>query len=262
MQKRLSFLAAGLALLVLLSCLLGACSKQSVALTYRDGAFRSANGKLAFREAPAIYYALSALTNDEIAVIRRDGMSDIPLYEIEHCSTARYLADASLFLYYAEGETLPTLAELGASRIALYQYSDNRVMRQLVSTLEDADRVSDLVGLAVDGVKIPAQKVTGELYHRMELLFLSNSYAGFGMMLEYRKLVEELAVYAPLNTDGSAPDLYPGVTPTVETVAGEQVAVWRLGTNFIYDSVAQTYTPVWDVLENYFIGDSETETAE
>lgn len=262
MQRRLSFLAAGVALLVLLSCLLGACADRSVTLSYRDGAFRSANGKLAFREAPAVYYALSALTESSIAVIQRDGMNDIPLYEIENCSTARYLADASLFLYYAEGEVLPTLAELGASRIALYQYSDNRVTRQLVSTLEDADQVTDLVRFATTGIKVPAEKVTGELYHRMELLFLSSAYTGFGMMLEYRKLAEELTVYAPLNADGSAPDLYPGVTPSVETVAGEQVAVWRLGTNFIYDSVEKTYTPVWDILETYFIGDSEADTAE
>lgn len=216
-------------LLCLLPCLLNACGKKTTVLTWRDGAYRSEDGKTAFLEAPVTYYALTALTDNTPATIRRSGVSDIPLYAIEGAPLSRYLADENLMLYYAEGTELPTLAELGATKIVLYQYSDTRVTRQLVSTLTNREQVADLVRRAsAEEDRISADQVTAELYHRMELLFINEDSPAFGMMLEYRKFSVDI--------DGN-------------------------GKNFLYDRISKTYIPVGDVLENYFIGDAETDTA-
>ncbi len=220
-----------LAVFLLLSCLLASCSgNKSIALTYSDGAYRNGN-KTAYLEAPVTYYALTALDESAYATIKRTGMDDILLYPIENVSTAEYLADANLNLYYAEGAELPTLATLGANKIALYQYSETRVARQLEATLTDATAVAALVRYATDESieRLPASLVTAELYHRMELLFLNTSFSAFGIMLEYRKF---------------------------------SVDVSGMGKNFIYNRIDGTYTPVGDVLEDYFLADVATDTAE
>lgn len=73
--------------------------------------------------------------------------------------------------------------------------------------------------------KIPAGEISAEYEVRLELLFVSEDNAAFGIMLEYRKF--------PADVNGH-------------------------GTNFIYDRVSATYTPVGDVLENYFLDGTET----
>lgn len=214
------------AVLCLAACLLASCGRKTgTVLTYWDGAFRSGNGKSAFLEAPPTYYALSALTDQPVATITGTGVSDIPLYEIENTPVSKYLADISLMLYYAESVSLPTLTELGATKIALYRYSETRVSRQLMSTLTNRGQVADLVRRAAEDTKIPAGEISAEYEVRLELLFVSEDNAAFGIMLEYRKF--------PADVNGH-------------------------GTNFIYDRVSATYTPVGDVLENYFLDGTET----
>lgn len=217
------------AILCLSACLLCACAGSGTALTYGDGAYRSRDGKTAYLEAPVTYYALSALTDKTVATINRTGASDIPLYAIEGAEKSRYLTDGDLMLYYAEGTTLPTLAELGATKLTLYAYAENRTGRKPMATLTNQEQVADLVRRATEDEKIPAHSITAELYHRMELLFTAEGNTAFGIMLEYRKFSVDI--------DGH-------------------------GMNFIYDRITRTYTPVGDVLENYFIGDEETGTSE
>lgn len=217
------------AILCLFACLLCACAKNGITLTYQDGAYRSRDGKTAYLEAPVTYYALSALTDQAAATIDRTGVSDILLYAIEGTEESRYLTDGDLMLYYAEGTALPTLAELGATKLTLYAYAENRTGRKPMATLTDQEQVADLVRRATEDEKIPADSITAELYHRMELLFTADGNTAFGIMLEYRKFSVDI--------DGH-------------------------GMNFIYDRITKTYTPVGDVLEDYFIGDEEDGTSE
>ena len=217
------------AILCLSACLLCACAGKGTTLTYQDGAYRSRDGKTAYLEAPVTYYALSALTDKTAATINRTGVSDIPLYAIEGAEKSRYLTDGDLMLYYAEGTVLPTLAELGATKLTLYAYAENRTGRKPMATLTNPEQVADLVRRAAEDEKIPADSITAELYHRMELLFTADGNAAFGIMLEYRKFSVDI--------DGR-------------------------GMNFIYDRITKTYTPVGDVLEDYFIGDGEDGTSE
>lgn len=243
----------------LLVLVLPACSKKAVALSWRDGAFRSADGQTAFLEAPYTFWALSALTGSAVARITGTGTEDILLYAIEGLDPGRYLADRNLTLYYAEGVTLPSVSEMSPTQATLYNYTESRVNRSPVAVLENREQVADLAARFDSGAKIPGEKITQELYNRMEVLFFSVASPGIGRMLEYRMYEEDVAVYEPLNADGTAPDTYPGLTPQIETVAGETVAVWHLGKKFLYDRGTKTYTPIGEVLEEYFIGDETGE---
>ena len=217
-------LAAFAAVALLLPCLLIACSKNPPALTFSDGAFRSRDGKLAYVEAPATYYAIRL--GDVQAVITRGELGDIPLYTVVGYGND-YLADQDLKLYAAEGVTLPTLDRLGAVQITLYDYTENRIQHSPMATMTDTAKVADLVRIATEGEKISADAVAADYNVRRELLFLSDSEAGFGIMLEYRKFPSDVNGY---------------------------------GTNFIYDRDTKCYTPVGDTLERYFIGEETPET--
>ena len=84
------------------------------------------------------------------------------------------------------------------------------------------------LGIISEGDGISADAVMSDYNLRWELLFLSDPEAGFGIMLEYRKFSSDVNGH---------------------------------GTNFIYDRDLQRYFPVGDTLEQYFIGDEETETS-
>lgn len=217
-------LAALAVIPLLLPCLLIACAKNPTALTFSDGAFRSKDGKLAYVEAPATYYAIRL--GDVQAVITRGELGDIPLYSVVGCD-GQFLADQDLKLYAAEGVALPTLGQLGAVQVSLYTYTEERTYHRPIATLKEADKVADLVRLATKGDGISADAVMSDYNLRWELLFLSDPETGFGIMLEYRKFSSDVNGH---------------------------------GTNFIYDRDLQRYFPVGDTLEQYFIGDEETET--
>ncbi|HBF15401.1 MAG TPA: hypothetical protein DDW30_06935 [Clostridiales bacterium] len=217
-------LAALAVIPLLLPCLLVACAKNPPALTFSDGAFRSKDGKLAYVEAPDTYYAIRL--GDVQAVITRGELGDIPLYSVVGCDD-ELLADQDLKLYVAEGVALPTLDKLGAVQITLYDYTEERTYHRPMATLKETENVTDLVRLITEGEKISADAVTAEYSVRRELLFLSDPEACFGIMLEYRKFRSDVNGH---------------------------------GTNFVYDRDAQCYIPIGETLEQYFIGDEETET--
>lgn len=226
MKKSLQFRA--LVLLCLLSLLLGACKgKSGILLSYRDGAFRSKDGNTAFVAAPETYFAISALTDTVIATIDNASFDDTPLYAIENAEATSYLSDEYLMLYYAEGLTLPTLAELGVTKIALSQHSEDRVTRQLEATLTNGTYVADLVRRISEDERLPATLFPSEIYHRMDLLFVSERNTTLGILLEYRIFSSDVAGY---------------------------------GTQFVYDRETKTYVAVGNVLETYFLDGAEQDS--
>ena len=59
---------------------------------------------------------------------------------------------------------------------------------------------------------------------------------------------------AKLTENGEIPDLYPGVTATVEVVNGVSEAVFHLGTGLVYDRTQDLFFPMGSQLESYFTG--------
>lgn len=224
MTRPVKQLSALTAVLLLLSCLLGACSKSPEKLTEIDGVLRSKDGKIAVVKAPDSYYAIRL--GDMQAIITADGTDGVLLYSVIGDPDGNYLADQNLSVYRKEGTNLPTLTELDAVQITLYEYTDSRIGHTPLAALKDPEKVADLVRLATGDKTIPASEIRQDYTLRLELLFLADPNAGIGIMLEYRKF--------PSDIDG-------------------------YGTNFIYDTDALCYIPVGDTLERYFIDEEETE---
>lgn len=214
--------AAPAAFLLALVCLLSACSGSPKKLTETNGVYRSKSGDMAFVRAPDSYYAVRL--GDVQAIITADGADSISLYTVVGGPDG-LLADQSLYVYSPEGAELPTLKNLGATQVSLYQYTDNRIAHHPVSALKDAEKVNDLVRLATGSETIPAREVRQDYELRCEVLFLADGSAGIGIMLEYREFPSDVNGY---------------------------------GTNFLYDTDALCYIPVGDTMDRYFFGE-ETE---
>lgn len=224
MKHSIRYFTALTALLLALSCLLSACSDAPTKLTESNGVFRNKSGSLAYVRARDSYYAITL--GEAQAVITADDADNIPLYALIGAADG-LLADQSLYVYKPENVELPTLKELGVTQITLYQYTDIRTNHRPMAVLKSAEEVADLVRLATEGEKIPVSTVREDYNVRLELLFLSDSEQGLGIMLEYRKFPTDVNGY---------------------------------GTNFLYDTDALCYIPVGDTLEQYFIGDEEADT--
>lgn len=220
MKHSAGHLAALTALLLLLSCLLSACSGSPTKLTESNGVYRNKKGDLAVVRAAESYYAIRP-GDDVQAVITADGADGIPLYTVSGASDDLF-ADQDLYVYIREGAELPTLKELGATQVTLYQYTDIRTSHHPVSALKDEEKVKDLVRLATEGETIPAREVRQDFELRCEILFLADGSSGIGIMLEYREFPSDVNGY---------------------------------GTNFIYDTDALCYIPVGDALNRYFFGE-------
>ncbi|MBE6633781.1 MAG: hypothetical protein E7620_05510 [Ruminococcaceae bacterium] len=239
-----------IALCLSLVLLLSACSGGAYTLTYSNGAYRNEKQNAAFVLAPLCYRAASALTDETVAVIKSSYGKDVPLYAIEGMDTAKWLTDDQFDVYCNEQLALPSLSQMNASYVTLsyitYPFEIGRI--------EKAAEIADLVDRYENGTSIPAAKIIPPPENRFELLFFSNTYKGLAYSLEYWKFSEEVLVHAKLTEDGQIPNLYPGVTATIEVVNGVSEAVFHLGSGLVYDRTQDLFFPMGTQLESYFTG--------
>ena len=243
-KKRLAVLCLSLILL------LTSCSGGAYDLIYSNGAYRNEKQNTAFVLAPLCYRAVSALTEETVAVIKNSYGSDVPLYAIEGMDTTKWLTDEQFDVYCDENLALPKLSQMNTVYITLsyitYPFEIGRI--------EKASEIADLVGRYENGTSIPASKIIPAPENRFELLFFSSTYQGIAYSLEYWKFSEEVLVHAKLTENGEIPNLYPGVTATVEVVNGVSEAVFHLGTGLVYDRTQDLFFPMGSQLESYFTG--------
>ncbi len=242
-----------LTLLLAAIALLTACSGGSFDLTYSDGAYRNAKKELAFYAAPVCYRAVSILDYEAAAVLKSDYADNVALYTINGMDSHCWLADENFMIYYEDRITLPTLREMNPAYVTL-SYVSYPVE---ISRLEAATSIDTLITLYETTPAIPGERISSalpEARDRYELLFFTKDsrFAGISYSLEYWKFDEEAVVYSKLNADGTAPDTCPGITPTIEEVSGERVAVFRLGTGLVYDRSAHCFYPFGSRLESIF----------
>lgn len=242
-----------LPLLLACAALLSACSGGSYDLHYADGAYSNSRREVSFRCAPACYRAVSAIRGETVAMIRSEVGENVPLYEIEGMDTALWLTDDSYVLYYEDKATLPTLRQLNPAYVAL-SYVSYPIE---ISRLENKNSVDGLITLYETTPAISGDRISSSLpdtRERFELLFFTNDrqHAGISYSLEYWKFDSPVLIYAKLNADGTAPDTCPGITPSIEEVSGETVAVFRLGTGLVYDRSAHSFYPFGSQLEAFF----------
>ena len=242
-----------LALALACMALLSSCSGGAFTLTYSNGAYRNEKQGVAYRWAPTNYRAVSAKTDETVAVIKSERSADVPLYAIGDMDPALFLTDSTYSIYYSEKTTLPTLAELKPTYVTLsfmtYAFEIGRI--------ENKAEIDDLVEIYSKGTTVPAAKVIPSPESRYELLFFSDTYKGISYALEYWKFAEEVVLYTRLTAEGGIPDTYPGIHATIEEVSGERVAVFHLGSGLVYDRSQDCFYAIGSILESYFTSSAQ-----
>ena len=239
MKLRTAMLCLLLAGLVLLTSCGGAAE-----LHYADGAYRNEKDGTAFVLAPLCYRALSRLEDEEIARIVGT-RNEKPLYAIEGMDSALWLTDENFDLYYSESVALPELWEMRVTRISQCVSGAYALPLRTITRSEQIDDVIETYRL---GTTVPGEEIIPQPASRYELVFESSDYPGIAYVLEYWTFTEDVEVYAPLNADGSLPDLYHGLEAEIRN--GE--AVFQLGRYLMYDRVSDRVYVMKDILESYF----------
>ena len=206
--------------------LLSSCADSTEFKVKESGEIYQVKTKQSYIVTPSCYRAYSYNSGDYVGTYTKDGV-ERKLYKIT--GDGNFLCDEDYNIYLPKGEELPTLSKMHISEIDLCKPSVQRYAEASYSEKKDIAEILDLF----DGVGIPYDRILEPASEHYDILFL-DSFVGLILSREYLVYENPIVLYEPLNADGSAPDLY-GVEPTIEEVSGEEVAVYRLGTQLILD---------------------------
>lgn len=224
---------------VLLLPLLSSCASMRFV---RSGIYEL-HGKT-YLLAPSCYEPRAYLESDRVGVLRRKHMDTLKLYAVENTEDERWICDKDLsMLFYAEGEKLPTLAELHPTSMHV-QMSD--VLSLGIGTVEDAAEIAKVVAACTTGPYCLREEL-GDRYDRYELKFASDAYPAFYYTLAYFRYESEVLIYEAVEDPQNFTPSYVGVEVTTEdytyttqengvTVTKvEHLAVYHFGRDILYD---------------------------
>lgn len=232
MKRLFRFCLFALALLSVLS----ACSR-AVSFSMERGNYR--NGKTGAIYTPVSgNYRSVAFFEDALAGTYRSPSGAVTsFYRME--GTEGWLTDGDHCIYLPEGVTLPSFGELALTGAQLC-LSDAINFPILDVDKTAAERIRDNVA---GGTSFPYSRVNAERGEQYKLVFFASELP-VSYELIYQELKSELLIYEPLTDSGEIPDLYAGIPVEKMSVSGQEVAVFRFGTQFLYDRLAGLCYPV------------------
>ncbi len=168
---------------------LAGCSGSLVNLTYQDGKMINKRLQLAYTPAPTCYEPVSVG-----AAYGYYGDMDMTLYEIVGTDPKQWLtqeyAGGATTIFYADGITLPTLAEMAPEKIHVCQ-SEN--ITYGIATVDNPDVVTKLTDLFVNGEAVDWPMV--DALEDYELKFVSSAYPHFYYNLTYYEYADGIYLY-------------------------------------------------------------------
>lgn len=238
-----------LALLMASVLLFASCSNVSV-LEYKNGAYVNNDTGIAYRHAPANYESQNVNKSKLVAQSGKDDLEENYLYGIEGADTSKYLTTIHNDLFYADGITLPTLAQMNPNQVL---FTRTKVLTASLVQINEPDVIANVVA-AYGGTGIDEDLIIYEddtLKYNFRLKFVSDAYPTFYYTLDFFGYHKELTVWDPIDDPNHFEIAYPGVEVTVATEDGYTYAVYHFGTDFLYDHATGTYYPLGDTLESY-----------
>ena len=246
-MKKRSF--AVVALLLTAVLLFASCSGVSV-LEYKNGTYVNNDTGIAYRHAPINYESQNVNKSKTVAQSGKDDLEGNYLYAIEGADTNQYLTSIHNDLFYADGITLPTLAQMNPGQIL---FTRTKVLTASLLQINDPEIISDVVS-AYGGIGIDEDLIIYEddtLKYNFRLKFASDAYPMFYYTLDFFGYNKELTVWEPIDDPNQFEIVYPGVEVTVATEGEYTYAVYHFGTDFLYDRATETFYPLGDALESY-----------
>jgi len=174
---------------VLALLMLTGCSASLVNLQYKEGQLINKRLGLAYNTAP-VYYEPVAIGN----AYGYYGKGDLTLYEITGLDPKEWITEGNVggiaTVFYREGLTLPTLAEMAPEQI--YVCTGDEVIFG-VATVDDSDAVAELVRLYTEGEE-DVMPISDSLI-RYDLRFSSKTYPSIYYNLTYYEHEEGVYLY-------------------------------------------------------------------
>ena len=247
MKKTVVCLLA-LALAAVLS--FSSCSSVTV-MESKDGMYVNPDTGISYHAAPANYESKAVNKAELVASLGSADMEETYLYAIDGVTTRQFLTTIYNDVFYADGIALPTLKEMGASRVL---FTQTKVLTASLVQIEEADVLSKLVA-AYGGVGFDSELMIFEddCYRKLDfrLKFESETYSSIYYTLDYYSYSKEITVWEPISDAEGFEIVYPGVEVTTAEENGYLYAVYHFGTDFLYDHVTGICYPLWDTLTEY-----------
>ena len=240
-------------LLLLLLLLLTSCASVPK-LEAEGGRYRNTKTGITYLEAPLCYKAASYQQSKAVARISEKKVEDVVLYQInDTLSPEQFLTTARFDLFYAEGTTLPTLAEMDPYRVHLGQSDAITVTFSLITEAKD---IAALLSLYAGELHFAESEVLWVLMNveKYELRFESEDFDGLYYYLDYYQCSEEVVIEEPIEDPESFTHRFAGVEVTVSEYKGQYYAAYHFGHGILRDPATGICYPAWNLLSPYVEG--------
>lgn len=149
MKKAIRILTAALAGVVL-TVSLGACSRlHKVAFDKEAGGYVDSRTGIVYLDAPGCYEPVAI--GEEYARLTYDGQGGVVFHEVGGLDPAKWLCEQGKTVFYAKGETLPTLREMAPEKVHL---CIEEVNTMVLTTVTDAADIAALVDAWENGNEV------------------------------------------------------------------------------------------------------------
>lgn len=182
MKKILISLA--LAAIMVLSLSLSSCGAK---LVYKDGAYYCAKNGVRYQSVDLRYFSVTV--GEKYAVIK--DMDKLELYEMKGVSPERWLTTKDGDLFCAEGEKIPTLAEMGVDTITICAVGDAAALA--LADIKNKENVSYILDSYLNGMEL-SYPDTYELSESLMLRFWAEEYSWLYYNLSYVEFITDVLV--------------------------------------------------------------------
>ncbi len=178
MKKHVSRAMALALACVMLVGSLTACRLHKVAYDTEDHVYADARTGIRYIDAPGCYEPVAI--GDEYAKMTYNGKTAVVFHEVGGMDPAKWLCEEGKTVFYAEGETLPTLTEMAPEKVHL---CIEEVSTMVISTITDAKDISALIDVWLNGEEVAYTGLEPDINLRVK--FESQSYPGLYYSLIY-----------------------------------------------------------------------------
>lgn len=244
----------------LAACLLFLCACGVPVLEKKGDTYVDSKTGVAYVYAPQNYIAIS-VSDEQVVKIPKNVEDDLILYAVENMDTARFLTTENGTLFCAEGITLPALWELPVASVAAYGMQSATLS---VASVTDAEDISALQTTYRDGTFFARSDIyTDASVTSYSLRFVADgdAYTGLAYTLYYLQYSKDVCLYVTVEDEASFENPYPGLSyhvedrtyedPTTGNTVTERLAVYELGSDFLYDRSTGLCCMAGDVLRSY-----------
>ncbi len=182
MKKTLISLA--LAAIIVLSACLSSCGAK---LVYKDGAYYCAKNGVRYQSVDLRYYSVTI--GEKYATIKE--MNNLELYEMKGIAPEKWLTTKDGDLFCAEGEKIPTLAEMGIDTVTICAVGN--VATLALAEISNKENVAYVLNSYLSGMEL-VYPDTYEISESLMLRFWAEEYAWLYYNLSYVEFVTDVLI--------------------------------------------------------------------